>query len=552
MIHPLYDHFFKTCKWQLLVFFVLVLISLPIQGVMLPKSYANVVEALVNDSKSLSNILVTILLLSAAMMVLVLGREYLSVELFPKKLDHHMLNSIYSKILENASGSNFQMPDDGAIQSRATRLSRDLTYQMEWVIRTGIPQILGLSLIVGYLFYKHRKIGTVAIFGFSLCVAVTLYYANLIISQSQKREATMTKLQSKAMNTFKNVKTVTVNNTGSNEMNQLSGNFNAHADEFATQLNFGIQMRSTVFFISIVIFAVVIHIISNDPQRKILGPLLLMYVTYLSWMRGFFSELPFVFHRIGVLNYNLEFIQDLFEKDDDTLTRIRTCGITNGKIEFKNVSFSFKDNIVHNNICLTFPAGQFTCLSGKSGSGKSVLLQLIIQLYTADSGNIYIDNKNIASFDLQYLRNTICYVEQDANVFAHKSILDNILYGTTYNEQDFHAFLERYNISVEISLLYEKIGGIYEPVGNHGDSLSGGMRRMVTLLRALMKKSVLVYLFDEPLTGLDPSMQMMVIRLIQNVCQNKTVVFVSHTIDSKARDVCQNHVVITNNSCLYL
>lgn len=367
-----------------------------------------------------------------------------------------------------------------------------------------------------------------------------------------KRENIMTNLQSTAMNTIVNAKTVTVNNTNTQEMKTISGKFDTHADEFGTQLNLGIQMRSIVFFISIVTFSAVTYIILHDPRRKALGPLLLMYVTYLSWLRGFFSDLPFFFHRTGILKHNLNFLENLFETDPTLVKRVRTHGIACGKIEFKNVSFSFKDNTVHNNICLTFPAKAFTYLSGKSGSGKSVLLQLIIQLYTANSGNIYIDDINIASFDLNYLRNRICYVEQNANVFSHKSILGNILYGTDYDEEDFHAFLERYNVSAEISRLYEKIGGIHEPVGNHGDSLSGGMRQMVTLLRVLMKKGVVVYLFDEPLTGLDPSMQTLVLRLIQNVCQSKTVVFVSHTMESKERDVCQNHVVITNNSCLYM
>ena len=552
MIHPLYDHFFKTSKWQLVVFFILVIVSLPIEGVILPKSYAKVVEALVSDSKSIPNILATILLLSSVVLVLVLCREYMAVELFPKKLNHHMNNTIYEKIIENAAGTNFEMQDEGAIQSRASRLSRNLTYHMEWIVRTGIPGILGLSIIVGYLFYQHRRIGTTAIFGFFLCVAVTLYYANVIISQSMRREDTMTNLQSNAMNTFHNVKTVTVNNTGTEEMKKISGDFDTHADEFATQLNLGIQMRSVVFFISIVTLSVVIYIISHDPRRKSLGPLLFMYVTYLSWLRGFFTELPYVFHRIGVLHHNLNFLDNLFEADPTLLKRIRTHGIINGKIEFKNVSFSFEDNTVHNNICLTFPAKEFTCLSGKSGSGKSALLQLIIQLYTADSGDIFIDDINIASFDLHYLRNTICYAEQDTNVFSHKSILDNILYGTDYNEQDFHAFLEQYNVSTEIFKLYEKIGGIHEPVGNHGDSLSGGMRQMMMLLRVLMKKGVLIYMFDEPMTGLDPSMQALALRLIQTVCQNKTVIFVSHHMNSKARDMCQNHVVIANNSCFYL
>ena len=168
MIHPLYDHFFKTSKWQLVVFFILVIVSLPIEGVILPKSYAKVVEALVSDSKSIPNILATILLLSSVVLVLVLCREYMAVELFPKKLNHHMNNTIYEKIIENAAGTNFEMQDEGAIQSRASRLSRNLTYHMEWIVRTGIPGILGLSIIVGYLFYQHRRIGTTAIFGFFL------------------------------------------------------------------------------------------------------------------------------------------------------------------------------------------------------------------------------------------------------------------------------------------------------------------------------------------------------------------------------------------------
>lgn len=184
-------------------------------------------------------------------------------------------------------------------------------------------------------------------------------------------------------------------------------------------------------------------------------------------------------------------------------------------IEIKNLYKSFGDKKILSGVDLKIDENKITCIIGKSGSGKSVLLKHIVGLLEADSGEIYIDNKHINTLtkkEIFELRKSIGYVFQSAALFDSYNIYENVIVGLYEHGERNHDKLEDEAIRVlkAVGLLpdlpkdNEKFKKEWEILKNKKPAdLSGGMRKRVGVARALVGNPRYVF-YDEPTTGLDP------------------------------------------------
>ncbi|MCM4168739.1 ABC transporter [Arenibacter sp. H213] len=201
-----------------------------------------------------------------------------------------------------------------------------------------------------------------------------------------------------------------------------------------------------------------------------------------------------------------------------------------GKIEFKNVTFTYEDtNIVAlNDISFTINKGETVAIIGKTGSGKSTILDLIARLYDIDSGQILIDDVPIKELNLNSLRKSIGAVPQDAFLFSD-SIKNNIKFG----KQD--STDEEIIAVAKKAVVHQNIMGFthqYETVlGERGITLSGGQKQRVSIARALLKDPQ-IYLFDDCLSAIDTETEEKILNQLKNESKNKTTLIVSHRVSS--------------------
>jgi len=165
-------------------------------------------------------------------------------------------------------------------------------------------------------------------------------------------------------------------------------------------------------------------------------------------------------------------------------------------VAFDDVSFAFDDHVVLRNLTFSVPAGSMRFLLGASGSGKSVLLKLILGLLRPDSGAIRVNGKRIER-DLLRLRVDIGMVFQENALFDSLTVNENVGY-RLYEET--RMPLDQVRTRVEEVLGFIGLG---EYIDRMPSELSGGQRRRVALARAMAAKPGLL-LFDDPTTGLDP------------------------------------------------
>lgn len=216
-----------------------------------------------------------------------------------------------------------------------------------------------------------------------------------------------------------------------------------------------------------------------------------------------------------------------------------------GEIEFKNVSFTYEDtNIVAlKNLSFKVKKGETFVIMGKTGSGKSTILELIGRLYDVNKGEILIDGRPIESYNLNELRKQLGYVPQDAFLFS-SSIRDNIKFGkVNANEEDIVEAAK--NAAVHNNILGFSKG--YDTIlGERGITLSGGQKQRVSIARAIIKDPKIV-LFDDCLSAVDTETEEEIFNKLDKVSNHKTSIVVSHRASSAKN---ANHIIILDEGVI--
>ena len=201
-----------------------------------------------------------------------------------------------------------------------------------------------------------------------------------------------------------------------------------------------------------------------------------------------------------------------------------------GNIAFNNVSFTYDDTNIQalKNISFNVKSGETLAILGKTGSGKSTILDLIGRLYDIDSGSITINHTEISQLNLNDLRNSIGYVPQDAFLFSD-TIINNIKFGKEDATED-DVIKAAKNAQVHKNII--KFNEGYNTVlGERGITLSGGQKQRVSIARAIIK-SPKILLFDDCLSAVDTETEEKILKNLNKLSKGKTTVIVSHRVSS--------------------
>ncbi|GAB5564974.1 MAG: ABC transporter ATP-binding protein [Winogradskyella sp.] len=201
-----------------------------------------------------------------------------------------------------------------------------------------------------------------------------------------------------------------------------------------------------------------------------------------------------------------------------------------GDIEFKNVSFVYADTNIQaiKNMSFSLKTGETLAILGKTGSGKSTVLDLIGRLYDINDGSVLIDDIPISKLNLHDLRSSIGYVPQDAFLFSD-TIENNIKFG---KEDATNAEVIE---AAKNARVHENIIGFnkgYDTIlGERGITLSGGQKQRVSIARAIIKKPEIL-LFDDCLSAVDTETEEKILNNLEKLTKHKTTIIVSHRVSS--------------------
>jgi ATP-binding cassette subfamily B protein len=253
----------------------------------------------------------------------------------------------------------------------------------------------------------------------------------------------------------------------------------------------------------------------------------IIYVNMLTWP---VATVGWVTSLVQQAEASQERINEFLKTEPEIQNTVNELTPIKGDIEFKNVSFVYPDTNIEalKDVSFTLKSGETLAILGKTGSGKSTILDLIGRLYDIDNGNILIDGKKIPELNLFSLRESIGYVPQDAFLFSD-TIKNNIKFG----KED--ATDEEVIAAAKDAKVHKNIVGFskgYDTVlGERGITLSGGQKQRVSIARAIIKKPEIL-LFDDCLSAVDTETEEKILKNLVRLTKDKTTIIVSHRVSS--------------------
>lgn len=210
--------------------------------------------------------------------------------------------------------------------------------------------------------------------------------------------------------------------------------------------------------------------------------------------------------------------------------------VKQGEIKFNDITFAYDlTKPLLNRFNLTIKPGEKVGLIGRSGAGKSTIVNLLLRFYEAQQGEITIDGQNVLNVQQESLRRQIGLVTQDTSLL-HRSVRDNIIYGRpNATDEEMVLAAERAEAADFIPFLSDSQGrkGYDAHVGERGVKLSGGQRQRIAIARVMLKDAPIL-LLDEATSALDSEVEVAIQESLDKMMENKTVIAIAHRLSTIA------------------
>ena len=232
---------------------------------------------------------------------------------------------------------------------------------------------------------------------------------------------------------------------------------------------------------------------------------------------------------------SLERIGQLLDAEQTVYDREGVEDLENvrGDIEFRHLNFTYPDgeNTALSDITCTIHAGENVGLVGKTGSGKTTLVDLILRTYNVPDGTLFIDGKDVNDVSIHSVRAACAYVPQDNFLFSD-TIENNISFG--FKGASVEGVVEAARMADVDGNIREFADGYETVLGERGVTVSGGQKQRISIARALMKDAPILIL-DDSVSAVDTKTEQNILRNLQQTRAGKTTILIAHRISTIAR-----------------
>jgi ABC-type multidrug transport system fused ATPase/permease subunit len=434
---------------------------------------------------------------------------------------------LYKNILEKYK-KEFKQVDTSDIIIKSIEIpacSKDLLLQM---VEKIIPMSISICFIIGYLLYTSRKLGIVALVAVIFVILSIIYQQGDCSTKFIKSYEYYKKVNEVLNDKLQNMLSIYTSSTINKEIDNNENVEYLYKTKDTISMLCVANMKALIIFISIMTYAILLfQNYTEFRQGKYLSGIFIanmMIITdFLGFIESIANEIPMISYNCSVLKNEMKYIQFI---SDNTPSHeiVDNQIIKSGHISFKNIVFGYSDKKkIFDNFNLEIQPNTTLAVIGKSGSGKSTLIKLLLGFYNIESGVIKIDGHNIDDLDVNVLRSSISYVNQNTTLFKDTTIA-NIKYGTTATNKDVEDAISQYELWDIFNSLENKL---QTNVGVLGNNLSGGQKQIIIILRALLNKNSHILLMDEPTSAVDIDHKKIIMNLIKKI-KTKTIILITH------------------------
>ncbi|QMW02175.1 ABC transporter ATP-binding protein [Spirosoma foliorum] len=416
-----------------------------------------------------------------------------------------------------------------------SRISADIS-QLQDVLTLTVAELFRqvgtLTIGTAIIFYVSWKLTLFMLATFPVIIVAAMFFGRFIRKLSKQAQDLLAEANIIVEETLQSVNVVKAFTNEKLEINRYGT---------ALQRVVGTALRAARFrgvFVSFVIFALfggIIGVVWFGGSLVMAGEMpfadLLTFIVYTTFIGGSVAGMGDLYAQlqrtIGSSERVLEILEEPSEVNPDEETPLFVP--VHGHVQFNDVRFSYPSRPeipVLKGISFDVAAGRKIALVGQSGAGKSTIVQLLMRYYQIGSGQITVDDRDLAGFNVTELRKNIAVVPQEVMLFGG-TIQENIQYGKPgATEAEIREAARKANALQFIDSFPE---GLQTIVGERGVKLSGGQRQRIAIARAILKDPAILIL-DEATSSLDAESERLVQEALDVLMQNRTTIIIAHRL----------------------
>jgi ATP-binding cassette subfamily B protein len=511
--------------------------SLLFLGIMkIPGEIFNVISGESVYGLDLNGIFLILLSLLAVQGVL----SYLRVRLFAYVSEKSMASlrtDLYGKLV--TLGIPFL--EERRVGELTSRITNDVT-QVQGVVSSTLAEFLRQMIIliggVVIIVVTMPRLALVMLATFPVVVVMAMFFGRHIRKLMRQRQDQLAETNVVVEETMQNIQTV---KAYTNEWFEIVRYTKSLQEAVRIALRAAHMRGLFAAFVIFVMFGALFFIMWRAALMVQSGDMLrgdlVDFVVFTGIIGGAIASLGSFYTEIVSAVGATERILDILEEETEVEARESEgqAGDLRGHIVYRDVHFSYptrKDVEVLKGINLEIQPGEKVALVGASGAGKSTIVQLLLQFYQVDEGDILVGGKSVYEYDLIDYRRNIAIVPQEVLLFGG-SIRENILYGRPdATDEQIREAARKANALDFIESFPE---GLETRVGERGVKLSGGQRQRIAIARAILKDPKIL-LLDEATSSLDAESERLVQDALNTLMEGRTSIIIAHRL-STIRDV---------------
>lgn len=502
----------------------------PIDDVLLPYLTGKVVTLLETRDKRWMRYLMYMIIIYLFMQSIYTITYWHDAKLLPE-LQNYIRHNMVGDYLEQFQ-NDYKEANLGEIMSRFVKIPVVSTNLYETVKNYIIPYIFSF-IITGIIIAQYDGLLALVLIIIVIAVLALLITSPALCMQATaKQDAALSKVDEEIEDLLRNRQLVYTTDSIKDEMVRIKSYEKRYSQAFSYTMDCVVKTR----FVSVCILAVMLVTFYYRSVHGIGSGKLSAgsFVTILTILAQWFVILAWISANIrdvvvdwGVVRAYEEIKkqgQSMFVKSQ--IPHFSPDSIPSTGILISNVTFRVpvRKEPILDDITIHIPKGEQIVIIGEIGTGKSTLLQLLCKLLSPSSGKIYINGRDLSQVSKRELKKLIVYVPQNP-ILLNRSIYDNICYGLKGVEKsDVYAILEKLDLSTTFP------EGLDLSAGKNGSNLSGGQRQIVQCIRAMLTNPEYIVL-DEITASIDKATKAKLLKLLQIMFSNKTVIMVTHDSD---------------------
>lgn len=457
-----------------------------------------------------------------------------------------VIYSLRNKLYKYVQYSNIPFHDktpSGTLFVRITSDVEDITTFFKDVVTTFIKDIVMIIALAIMMISLDYKLASICFLLIPFVVLTSVIITKISKNVREYSKKVKTKLNIFLAESIYGVKLIKIFNRQyekEKECSKLCNKF--YKSRIPLGFTEGFLIAFMVIFenlgVSFIVWTCVNHLFNINLEIGVIY----IFITYLKQIFEPIQRIVENFETIQEAVVSINKIYDILEHKEylEDFEKGKILDKVNGKIEFKNVWFAYEgENWILKNVSFVINPGESIAFVGRTGSGKTTIINLINRFYEIQKGEILLDGINIKDINLHSLRKKIGIILQDPFIFA-KSIKDNIELNEELSDE---AIMETIQLASAEEFIKSLPNGIDEVASERGNSFSAGQKQLIAFAR-IFAHDPSIFILDEATANIDTKTEELIQGSIDKISKEKTSIFIAHRLSTI---VNVDKIIVLNN-----